>query len=149
MVTLTAEDSFGASDSIMVTITVTDMDETPAVSGDATKEYAENGTGQVARYTAVDPEQTAIVSWSLAGTDASLFFDIEGGALTFKKAPNFEMTDTGNMYEVTVQATDSTNKVGTKDVSGRGHQRGGAWKGDPVGVAAAVCNPVHCYPDRS
>ena len=70
MVTLTAEDSFGDSDSIMVTITVTDMDETPAVSGDATKEYAENGTGPVARYTAVDPEQTAIVSWSLGGDDA-------------------------------------------------------------------------------
>ena len=42
MVTLTAEDSFGASASIMVTITVTDMDEAPDVSGDAAIEYAEN-----------------------------------------------------------------------------------------------------------
>ena len=81
MVTLTAEDSFGDSASIMVTIMVTDMDEAPDVTGDATAEYAENGTGQVATYTAVDPEQTAIASWTLAGDDASLF-SIEGGVLT-------------------------------------------------------------------
>ena len=127
MVTLTAEDSFGASDSIMVTITVTDMDEDPDVSGDAAIEYDENGAGQVARYTAVDPEQTAIVSWTLAGTDASLF-SIEGGALTFKKSPDYEKPGdilgigpstaaaTDNLYEVTVQATDSTSKMGTKNV---------------------------------
>ena len=48
MVTLTAEDSFGASASIMVTIMVTDMDEVPEVAGDATAEYAENGVGSVA-----------------------------------------------------------------------------------------------------
>ena len=31
-----------------------------------TIEYAENGTGPVATYTAVDPEMTAIASWTLA-----------------------------------------------------------------------------------
>ena len=30
-------------------------------------EYAENGTGPVATYTAVDPEGTAITSWTLGG----------------------------------------------------------------------------------
>ena len=117
-VTVMAEDSFGASATIMVTITVTDVDEVPDVSGDAAIEYAENGTSQVARYTAVDPEQTAIVSWSLAGDEASLF-SIEGGVLKFKKSPDFEMaadTGTDNMYSVTVQATDETNKVGMKEV---------------------------------
>ena len=43
----------------------------------------------------------------------------------FKKAPDFEdakdeRTDTDNMYEVTVQATDSTNKLGmTKEVTSK------------------------------
>ena len=113
-VTLTAEDSFGASDTIMVTIMVTDMDEAPVMTGDATIEYPENGMGRVATYTAVDPERTEIVSWSLVGTDAGAF-DISNGVLTFKKSPNYEMpTDvvgTGdstaaagdNMYEITVQ----------------------------------------------
>ena len=115
MVTLTAEDSFGASASIMVTITVTDMDEAPEVAGDATAEYAENGAGPVATYTAVDPEGAAITSWTLSGGDAGLF-SIEGGVLKFTKSPNFEMADTKNMHSVTVQATDETNKVGMKDV---------------------------------
>ena len=66
MVTLTATDSFSDSASIDVTIMVTDADEAPDVTGDATKEYAENGTGSVATYTAEDPEGAAI-KWSLSG----------------------------------------------------------------------------------
>ena len=115
-VTLTAEDSFGASASIMVTITVTDMDEAPDVTGDAAAEYAEKGMGAVATYTAVDPEETDIVSWSLSGDDSALF-NIAGGVLAFKKSPDFEDDTSDNMHEVTVQATDETNKVGTKDVT--------------------------------
>ena len=77
--------------------------------------YAENSMDPVATYTAVDPEMTAIVSWSLGGDDAEAF-DIEGGVLTFKKSPDFEMMGTDNMYSVTVQATDETNNVGRKEV---------------------------------
>ena len=99
-----------------MTITVTDMDEAPDVSGDATKEYAENGTGQVARYTAVDPEQTAIVSWSLAGTDDGCLRH-RGRRTHFQEGSQLrDGGDTDNMYEVTVQATDSTMKMGTKAV---------------------------------
>ena len=125
MVTVKAEDSFGASDTIMVTIMVTDMDEVPDVTGDATADYAENGTGAVATYTAVDPELTDIVSWSLLDGDDAEVFDISAGVLTFKKSPDFEMpfndppgsnTPGDNIYEVTVQATDETRKVGMKEV---------------------------------
>ena len=42
MVTVIAEDSFGESASIVVTITVSDMDEAPDVTGDETAEYAED-----------------------------------------------------------------------------------------------------------
>ena len=38
-----------------------------------------------------------------------------------------------------------SNKVGTKHVSGRGHERGGDGDGDAVGVAASVCNHVHRF----
>ena len=128
MVTLTAADSFSDSASIDVTITVTDADEAPDVTGDATKEYAEKGTGSVATYTAEDPEGAAI-KWSLSGADAS-DFSIEGGVLAFVKSPNFEKptdkvgTDTGtptavatdNIYEIMVEATDGTGHVGRKAV---------------------------------
>ena len=65
-VTLTAEDSFAASASIMVTIMVTDVDEAPVMTGDAAIEYPENGTGPVATYTAADPGDDGdclLVAW--------------------------------------------------------------------------------------
>ena len=126
MVTLTATDSFSDSASIDVTIMVTDADEPPDVSGDVSAEYAENGTGSVATYTAEDPEGAA-VKWSLSGTDASLF-SIEGGVLAFVKSPNFEdaKDEMGtppstalaedNIYEIMVEATDGTGHVGRKAV---------------------------------
>ena len=119
-VTVRAADSYGESDTIMVTITVTDVDEMPDVTGEASIEYAENGTRRVATYAAVDPERTAIVSWSLGGDDDGDFNISDNGVLTFVKSPDFEMAvdmGTANMYSVTVQATDSTNKTGTKEVT--------------------------------
>ena len=93
-----------------------------AQTSDDNFEYAENGTDPVATFTAMDPEQTAIASWSLAGTDEG-DFDIDGGVLTFKESPNFEDPADGdgqdgdNTYEVTVQATDSTMKMGMKEIT--------------------------------
>ena len=79
MVTLTAEDSFDASDSIMVTITVTDMDEKPkisegglAITGTTSVSYAEDRRDAVATYTATGPE-SANASWTLGGDDAGDF----------------------------------------------------------------------------
>ena len=127
MVTLTAEDSFGSSSSIMVTIEVNPIDEEPDVSGEETIEYAENDTGPVATYTAVDPEQTAIASWTLTGTDADAF-TIEGGVLRFAKTPDYETpadvqgigdpvaSPDDNMYEITIRAMDSTGKTAEKVV---------------------------------
>ena len=99
-----------------------------AQSSDGTIMYPENGTVLVATYTAVDPEMTAIVSWSLGGDDAGVF-DIAGGVLSFKKSPDFETpgdvadadgstaTAGDNVYEITVQAMDSTGKTGMKMVT--------------------------------
>ena len=120
-VTVMAEDSFGESVSIMVTIIVTDVDEVPDVTGDDMAEYPEKGTVPVATYTAEDPEGADITSWTLSGDDADDFM-IDGGVLTFKKSPDYEMRMGGsdgnsNTYEVTVQATDESNKVGMHEVT--------------------------------
>ena len=48
-------------DSIIVAITVTDVNETPVVTGDSTPEFAENGSGTVATYDDGDPEQVQSV----------------------------------------------------------------------------------------
>ena len=103
MVTVMAEDSFGASASIPVTIMVTDIDEKPEITGDDSINYPENDTMAVATFTAVDPEG-AMVRWSLSGGDMDAFM-IEGGVLSFEEPPNYEEKRT---YSVTVKATDET-----------------------------------------
>ena len=80
-VMVTATDPDSASDMIMVTITVTNVDEAPVITGDAAPNYAENGTAAVATYSATDPENAAI-TWSLGGDDAG-DFEYSGGVLTF------------------------------------------------------------------
>ena len=102
-------------DTISVTVTVEDVDEPPEISGVTTiSNYDENGAGDVAAYTASDPEGDSNISWSLGGTDQA-DFTITGGVLKFASAPDYERpADSGgnNQYEVTVQATDSNNNLG-------------------------------------
>ena len=118
-VTVTAADSLSVSSTITVTIKVTNVDEMPDLEGEAPEEYAENGTGTVARFTADDPEGEPI-TWSVSGVD-SADFSIEKGVLRFKSAPDYEDpadSATNNMYEVTVQASDGgADTTATEDVT--------------------------------
>ena len=110
-VTVVASDSGGLSDFIDVTITVTDVDEAPVITGDAASDYAENGTGPVATYTATDPE-SATITWTLEGDDAALFDLSSGGMLTFRNSPDYENpmdANTDNTHRVTLKASDGTN----------------------------------------
>ena len=104
-VTVTASDGTDSdSDTITVTITVNNVDELGMVSGKATADYAENGTGAVATYTADGP---ASATWTLSGDDAGDFNISNGGELTFNASPNYEAAadaDTDNVYQVTVEA---------------------------------------------
>ena len=116
--TLIATDPSLRSARITVTINLTNADEAPEISGDAPGEYAENGTGPAATFTARDPER-ASVTWSLNGDDAG-DFSITGGALRFTSPPDYEApagSDTDNTYEVTVEATDHGGMVATQTVT--------------------------------
>ena len=88
-VVVKAKDASNSEDTLRVTITVTDVDEAPVISGDAPGEYAENSTGTVADFNAVDPERTRIV-WTLSGADAGDFSISSTGVLTFNASPDFE-----------------------------------------------------------
>ena len=135
MVTVTATDPDGASASIDVTITVTNVDEAPKIAGDdVTTDYRENGTAQVARFTADDPEDR-MVYWSLApanadpdgegdlvaadAADAAEFSISSDGVLRFKFSPDYEMpmvgdtAKTNNTYNVVVVASDDPTGAGT------------------------------------
>ena len=120
-------------DTLDVMVMVTDVDETPVITGDAAPNYAENGTNPVATYTATDPEN-ATITWTLEGDDTALFQLSSGGVLTFGSAPDYENpTDTGmdNVYMVTIMASDGTN-MDTHDVMVTVTDVDDAEAGDPL-----------------
>ena len=102
-----------------VTVTVTNVNEPPEIAGATTiDDYDENGTGIVATYTAADPEGDSTITWTLGGTDRG-DFDITGGVLTFKSAPDYERpADSGrnNGYSIQIRANDGS-LTGTKNVT--------------------------------
>ena len=96
------------SDTVAVTITVTEA--APTISGPSNMDYAENDTGDVATY-AVSGSNAASATWSLEGTDASVFDISSGGVLRFRNSPDFEIpvdNNTDNIYMVTVKASAGT-----------------------------------------
>ena len=118
MVTVTAADPDGEMASVDVTIKVTDVDEAPkiivgglVVTGTSDTNYAENGMGMVATYSAAGPD-AADATWSLSGADAGAFSISSAGVLTFMAPPNYESpadANTDNTYMVMVNANDGTN----------------------------------------
>ena len=91
----------------MVKVTVINVDDAPTVSGPSSKNYAENGKGSVATFTAEDPEGATPITWEVLADDATTFDDISGvdaadavdaadftidkdGMLKFDGSPDFE-----------------------------------------------------------
>ena len=100
-----------------VEVTVTDVNESGIITGLSSIDYAENGTGSVAEYSATDPDGDA-VTWSVEGTDAARFSISTLGELTFRSSPDYEApndANADNVYELTVRASDG-NLVSTLDI---------------------------------
>ena len=83
-----------------VTITVTNVNEAPVVTGDDEPSFQENGSNAVASYVAADPERDTLV-WTVS--DTTNFWISQRGRLHFRSPPSFE---TQTSYTVTVTATD-------------------------------------------
>ena len=82
-----------------VTITVTNVNEAPEVTGDESPSFQEDANSAVATYRATDPERDTL-TWSVSDND---FWISSRGQLYFRSPPSFEEQTT---YEVTVTATD-------------------------------------------
>ena len=105
-VIVTADDGNEGTDSIDVTITVTNLPPTIAPSSSPVN-YDEGETAPVATYRASDPGGGTI-TWSLLGTDQT-DFNISGGILRFNRSPDYESPhdrNRDNDYEITVIASD-------------------------------------------
>ena len=96
-------------DTIAVTINLTNVNEPPTLTGDATpSSFPENSVRSVATYRATDPERSPI-TWSLSGDDRDDFHISQTGVLTFANIPDFENpadADQDNEYVLTVEARD-------------------------------------------
>ena len=100
-------------DSITVTISVTNVDEPPEISGDDTFTVAENHSETLDSYTAADPEgDTTPITWALGGVDAGDFAISATGDLSFDPPPDYDIpadaAPSDNVYLVTVQAQQGT-----------------------------------------
>ena len=112
MVDVIATDPSGASDTILVTINVTDEDDPVQIIGIRSTTFAENRTTPVATFRAQGGEGNAI-RWSLSGPDDDRF-TIGGGVLRFREPPDYEnpkSVSVGNVYRVTVEADGGTRNV--------------------------------------
>ena len=143
MVTVTATDPGDLSDSVDVTIKVTNVDEGPEIAGDdISKDYPENGRGSVATLRATDPEGRPVY-WSLATTadnvsaivgiddtdnaDVAHFSISANGVLSFNFPPDYESpvsSETDNTYKVVVIAADeplgaANRELGYKKVTAK------------------------------
>ena len=103
------------SGTLDVTVTITDVNEHPAVIGSETISFAENDRSDVATFTVSDPDAGDMHAWTLEGTDSDSF-SITNGVLRFKTPPDFEAKF---RYTVTVKATDNGDSPlsGTKSVT--------------------------------
>ena len=111
-VVVTATDPSGASDSILVTINVTNVHDPVHITGPRSVRYPENGTEPVASFTAFD-DAGHVIRWSLSGRDDDLF-TIDDGVLSFREPPNYEDPQSGedsNVYRVTVEAAGGRRSV--------------------------------------
>ena len=117
-VQLTVEDPDGLSDTIEVQIEITDVNEPPVITGSQDLEWQENRAGNLARYSATDPERDTF-EWSVIGSDFTFFSIDSSGYLTFTDPPDFEAeadANGDNVYEPTVVARDTAGQFGTLNI---------------------------------
>ncbi|BBF92925.1 Ig-like domain-containing protein [Blastochloris tepida] len=102
-----------------ISVAVTDVNEPPTVTMVEAQSVAEN-TSVVAALTATDPDQGQTLSFSIAGGEDADLFEIVGGNLVFKTAPNFEALPAAGAtqgYQVTVQVSDGKGGTDTRTIT--------------------------------
>ena len=113
---ISASDGISSS-TLALSVVVTDAnDNAPGFALESDAIAVEEGiSGTIYTASATDPDVSDSLTYSLTGTDSSLFsVDSSSGELSFKNAPDFESPlDQGadNTYELTIQATDGANNT--------------------------------------
>ena len=119
-VTVSVSDGIAPAVTQALSVTVTNVNEAPAITSVASLSLAENQTAALT-VTATDPDGDPLTFAIAGGADASLFtINAATGALSFLTAPDFEAptdANTDNVYQVTVSASDGTAPAVTQALS--------------------------------
>ena len=110
-VTVVATDQTGHAANLAVTVTVTDVNEGPVISGTDEFTVRENHDGVLRTYTGRDPDDPIleVTNWRTSGTDGGDFTMSEDGELSFRSTPDYERpadSNRDNEYVFTVQVSD-------------------------------------------
>ncbi|MFC1764959.1 cadherin domain-containing protein, partial [Planctomycetota bacterium] len=125
VVEVTAEDGNGGADTQILTVSVTDTNDAPAISSNgggstANVNVAENQSAVTTVTTADDDSDTQTYSLS-GGVDQALFsIDSSTGELTFLSTPNYESptdSDSDNLYVVEVTTDDGNGGTDTQTLT--------------------------------
>ena len=119
---VTADDGHGRTDSQNISVTVTDVNDSPLIMSLPTAGVPENQTSALT-VTATDedlPAQTLAYEITGGADDAKFSIDATTGVLTFQVAPDYENPDDAdmdNIYEVQVTANDGHGGTDSQDIS--------------------------------
>ncbi|REL28146.1 tandem-95 repeat protein [Thalassotalea euphylliae] len=115
---ITATDKNAAQISSPANIVISAVNDDPVISGVNAKSLLESQT-QVADYNATDAENDSL-TFSVTGTDASVFTINKAGLLTFKSVPSFSSpsdSDSNNQYQVNVVVTDDGSPAASDSIA--------------------------------
>jgi hypothetical protein len=96
------------------TIAISNINEVPQISALSSNQLPDENQLSVVSVSASDPDASTTLTYSLSGTDSSLFAISSSGVITFKTAPDYEApgdTDGDNNYQINVVVSDGSLSV--------------------------------------
>ena len=111
-----ATDKSGLKASKDVTLSVTNVNETPTITSGNSASVLENSAASAVIYTATatDPDTGDTVAWSLTGTDAGKFAIGSDGKVTLRSSADYE---TQSSYRFNVVAADAGGLTSSKAIT--------------------------------
>ena len=97
-----------------ISINISNVNEVPQISALSSTHSPDENQTSIVTVSASDPDANTSLTYSVSGTDSSLFAISSSGVLTFKTAPDYETpgdADADNNYQINVIVSDGSLSV--------------------------------------
>jgi hypothetical protein len=97
-----------------ISINITNVNEVPQISALSSTQSPDENQTSIISVSASDPDANTNLTYSISGTDSSLFSISSSGVLTFKIAPDYETpgdADADNNYQINIVVSDGSLSV--------------------------------------